>query len=179
MPKNFQGWRNYQPKDNDIRVATIGQQSCRSNPVVKSIYRPRLAIGIDPGIETGLAIWDRILQKFMMIKTFGIYQAMITVRHNNLLQSINQNDIIIRLEDARLRTWFDDAGPEKLQGAGSIKRDCSVWEEFIRYHGFPYELVPPKNNKTKWTSAAFIQATGWLEKTNEHARDAAMLVYKF
>jgi hypothetical protein len=90
------------------------------------------------------------------------------------------------VEDARQRKWFGkmDAEQRKYgaavrEGAGSIKRDCQIWEEFLEFMGIKYELVAPKNNKTKLDQKLFSNYTGWKERTNEHARDAAMLVYGF
>lgn len=86
--------------------------------------------------------------------------------------------ILVRFEDARLRTWFGkEKGPAQLQGAGSIKRDCQRWEEFLTYHAIPFEEIAPKNNRTKISAEEFKRLTGWQEKTNEHGRDAAMLVF--
>jgi hypothetical protein len=85
--------------------------------------------------------------------------------------------IRIILEDARLRTWFGEKGREALQGAGSIKRDCSIWCEFAELHGIALKSVKPAKGATKWDAETFKRVTGWKERTNEHARDAAMLVY--
>jgi hypothetical protein len=139
----------------------------------------KLLIGIDPGVHTGLAIYDRTKKKLLEVITTGIIQAQITVRHNRFMEQINLANILVRMEDARLRTWFGDAGREVLMGAGSIKRDCSMWEEFLKYHSIPYEFVAPKNNKTKTDAKLFNQITGWSQKTNEHGRDAAMLVFGY
>lgn len=43
--------------------------------------------------------------------------------------------------------------------------------------GIAFEMVAPKNNKTKVTHEYFTKLTGWGKPTNEHSRDAAMLVY--
>lgn len=83
----------------------------------------------------------------------------------------------IRIEDARLRRWFGKTSREVLQGAGSIKRDCKIWEEFFELHDLPFEFVAPKNNKTKLDAKLFSNMTGCKLRTNEHERDAAMLVY--
>jgi hypothetical protein len=91
----------------------------------------------------------------------------------------HKSKMFVRLEDARKRTWFGKADREQLQGAGSIKRDCQIWEEFFVYHGIAYELVAPKNNKTKLNSEAFLKITGWKDETSVHGRDAAMLVFGF
>jgi hypothetical protein len=39
-------------------------------------------------------------------------------------------------------------------------------------------LVHPAANATKKKAKDFIRMTGWTGRTNEHARDAAMLVFK-
>jgi hypothetical protein len=85
--------------------------------------------------------------------------------------------IFVRFEDARLRKWFGNAGREKLQGAGSIKRDCVIWNDFLTRKQIPFEAVAPKNNKTKLSSKAFKEITKYEGKTSEHSRDAAMLVF--
>ena len=88
----------------------------------------------------------------------------------------NPKKVFIRLEDARKRTWFGNAGKEQLQGAGSIKRDCKIWEDFLDSIDAEYELVAPKDNKTKLDAAKFKMVSNYSGSTNEHSRDAAMLV---
>lgn len=75
--------------------------------------------------------------------------------------------------------WYNDAGKsrDKLQGAGSIKRDCKIWEDFLRDKGIPFKLIAPKNNTTKLSAPAFKSITGYTGRTCEHSRDAAMMVY--
>ena len=81
-------------------------------------------------------------------------------------------------EDARLRQWYGDKGREALQGAGSIKRDCGIWEEFCAMHGIPHRAIKPAKGATKWDAERFKKMTGWPGRTNEHARDAALLVFQ-
>ena len=131
-----------------------------------------LIIGIDPGVKTGVAIWNKENKNMELIYSGGILIVMkriLMLPYGHLLK--------IRMEDARLRKWFGKSSREVLQGAGSIKRDCKIWEEFFEMHGFVYELVAPKNNKTKLDAKLFSNMTGWKLRTNEHERDAAMLVY--
>ena len=82
-------------------------------------------------------------------------------------------------EDARHRTWFgkDKNISAKLQGAGSIKRDCSIWEDFLQDYEIPFRAVPPQKGCTKWTEEYFKMVTGWKGKTSSHSRDAAVLVF--
>ena len=68
---------------------------------------------------------------------------------------------------------------KRLQGVGSVKRDASIWEAFLKDLGIEYEMVAPKRNVTKLTQERFKAITGWGKRTNEHSRDAAMLIYGF
>jgi hypothetical protein len=62
-------------------------------------------------------------------------------------------------------------------GAGSVKRDCAIWEDFCRDLGIDYIPVPPQAGLTKWPADYFNKVTGWKGRTSDHARDAALLVY--
>jgi hypothetical protein len=131
-------------------------------------------IGIDPGVHTGLAIWGRDEQKFVEIKTMTILEA---INRVSLEVVTNETgDVEIWFEDARLRKWFGNSGREKLQGAGSVKRDCAIWEELCKSLAVSYKAIAPKNNKTKVPAVHFNKFSGWQGRTSEHARDAAMLV---
>lgn len=125
-------------------------------------------IGIDPGTNTGIAAWDSDTHTWRSIQTTTIMEAI------DLCKWMGQTqEVTIVMEDARLRKWFGKSGREQLQGAGSIKRDCAIWEEV-----FPNIVkVAPKNNKTKLDSTTFEKITGWKGRTSVHARDAAMLVF--
>lgn len=94
---------------------------------------------------------------------------------------INTGQVFIRIEDARQRTWIprqktETAERGRREGAGYVKAHCAIWENFCEHIGIPYELVAPKNNKTKVDAAYFKKLTGYKEKTNTHMRDSAMLV---
>jgi hypothetical protein len=85
---------------------------------------------------------------------------------------------LVVFEDARLRKWYGKADRERLQGAGSIKRDCTIWSEFLAdLAGVRVLAVPPQAGATKWSAERFAKVTGWTSRTSEHARDAAMLLW--
>lgn len=130
-------------------------------------------IGIDTGTNTGFAIWNRTTKSFVEISTLKIHQAIFRIKEMH----DNGQSILVRVEDARKRKWFGNAGREKLQGAGSVKRDASVMEDFLKDYNIPFELVAPKSNKTKLDAKQFKQITGFTGITNVHGRDAAMMVY--
>ena len=133
-----------------------------------------MIVGIDPGVKTGFAVWSRAEQRLTAVETLGITQAMTRIREMADAETLHS----VRFEDARLRTWFGARGREALQGAGSIKRDCSIWQEFLQgLVGVPFLPVSPQAKGAKLDAAAFKRLTSWQGRTSEHGRDAAMLVW--
>lgn len=130
-------------------------------------------VGIDPGVTTGLALWEPGPKRLDEVSSMGIVEAMLRV------QRIQQAGTLLMVvyEDARLRTYFGAKGREALQGAGSIKRDCSVWAEWLAHLGCAYKAVSPRAKGRKLDAGQFERLTGWTARTNEHARDAAMLIF--
>ena len=136
-------------------------------------------IGIDTGVHTGLAIWDGKGRSFLSIEELKIHRAMDVVE---ALAKANPREVRARVEDARQRKWIPNMGSirneiGRAKGAGSVERDCSIWEDFLADINVPCEMVAPRNNVTKLRQEAFAKLTGWPQRTNEHERDAAMLVF--
>lgn len=134
-------------------------------------------IGIDPGKHTGLAIWDSPKEEFVTIETLPIHKALETVERFNK-ENHGLFDIIVIFEDARMRKWYGKGDTNaKIQGAGSIKRDCTIWEEFCTDKGIKFMRIHPIKGNTKINPQRFRLITGYKGKTSEHARDAAMIVF--
>lgn len=135
----------------------------------------KVLIGIDPGANTGYA---RIKNsKLVEVGSMWAVKAEIEIQLESARLSGIDGTLKVFIEDARQRKWVT-GGREKLQGVGSVKGECRRWEQFCETHDIDYELVAPKNNKTKTTASEFRRITGWQQRTNEHGRDAAMLIYK-
>lgn len=134
-------------------------------------------IGIDPGVKTGFAVWDSEKQGFLEISTCTITEAMNRVIIHRNMALVSGKELMLHIEDARLRKWYGNSGREKLQGAGSVKRDSKIWEDFCKENDIEYRMVDPKNNRTKVNKEYFNKITGWTKQTTDHARDAAMMVF--
>lgn len=131
-----------------------------------------IAIGIDTGVNTGFAIWNKTDKRFEEVKTLMIHEAIFKIKsyHEQGFK------MFVRVEDARKRKWVP-GGRERLQGVGSVKRDCKIMEDFLRDYNIPHEMVAPKNNKTKLSKEQFFNLTKYTGQTSEHSRDAAGLVF--
>ena len=133
-----------------------------------------LIVGLDPGVKTGFAIWSSTERRLVDVATMSITA---TMRRVQAMQDAGSLHSVV-FEDARLRTgYFGVNASAKQQGAGSIKRDCSIWQEFLEgLTGVPFKPVSPKSKGAKVDAALFVRLTGYTCRTSEHGRDAAMLV---
>lgn len=131
----------------------------------------KLILGLDPGVATGVALWDIDKQQFHSIYTAKLVEALIQIdllhRHGELIRVV--------FEDARLRRWFGVASVERLQGAGSIKRDCQIVDDWCQEIGVPFKAVSPQAKGAKMDAGQFERLSGWSQRTSQHGRDAAML----
>lgn len=139
-------------------------------------------VGIDCGEHTGLAVWDSTRKTFLRVETTQLHLALATVLEYHKASTVEE-PLAIVFEDARKRKWFpreknDSKYRGRLMGAGSVKRDSKIWEEFCDYYGIPYQAVAPRKGMTKWDPDYFATVTGWKGRTSEHARDAALLVFQ-
>lgn len=142
----------------------------------KSRQSKTIFVGIDPGTHTGIALWKK-KEKILMVETKKIHDAMSYVK---AMHEIHKEQLQVIFEDARKRTWFGEKESKvqaKQQGAGSIKRDCSIWEDFLTDVDVDFEMVKPSRGITKLNQEQFLKLTGYKGRTSEHSRDAAMLVF--
>lgn len=132
-------------------------------------------IGIDPGMNCGWAETNTN-GKLIVIKTIKLWQLMIYLYS---LPKPFKEIVVIRIEDPN--TWIPFKGQKhnasRLQGVGGVKQTYKHIIEFLEDNGFEYENTRIQGNYKKLTSAKFKQITGWNKPTNEHGRDAAMLVW--
>ena len=136
-----------------------------------------LYIGIDCGVHTGFAVWDSTSNDWVEVATLRLWKALARAK-----EYADKNDCTIIFEDARQRKWIPRESNEsqyrgRLMGAGSVKRDAVIWEEFCKDNRIPYEAVPPIPGLTKWNEDYWQRVVDYSGKTSEHARDAALLVW--
>lgn len=143
------------------------------------LSKPMIIVGIDPGVNTGIALWDTDTQKFIRITSTQIHIAMAAIK------TIYQDSkCFVVIEDARQMRYFARADSSAIksgagirEGVGSVKRDAKIWEDALTDWGIPFRMQRPSKGLTKKTAEEFKRITGWTERTNEHGRDAAMLVF--
>lgn len=138
--------------------------------------RQTIYIGIDPGTTTGVAVI--VNGQYEDIVQCNIIKAMEKVKY--WCQSPESYDICIHIENPSYRKYFGQTSRERLQGAGSIKRDYKIWSEFAEHHKLRlFPVSPASIGSTFDNEAVFKAATGYKKKCGIHARDAAKIIFKF
>lgn len=138
----------------------------------------RYLIGIDCGVNTGVAVYDPESKTLVSLETTTIDRAAAAVLRLRDAGSLKG----VYFEDARQRKWFEQERSRadyrgKLMGAGAVKRDAKIWEDFLTNQKIPFSMVAPRHNATKMNADYFARVTGYKGRCSEHARDAAMLVF--
>jgi hypothetical protein len=138
-------------------------------------------IGIDPGVHTGLALVDG--QRLVLVASPAptILEAMERVQALAMHHGLQR--LLVIWEDARKIGGMHGMGrgsagdTARLRGVGSVHRDCQIWEEFMERHHLRHVAISPSAKGAKLSDPQFAQVTGWAKPTNQHSRDAAMLIW--
>lgn len=140
--------------------------------------RKRYAIGIDPGVETGVAFYDRHERKIVSRSTSDFWNvieefetSLMPHSHFAVIEVASGHVIHDRVE--KNATGF--GRDRQAANVGSNRREAVLLAEGLERLGFEVRRVTP--TRTKWTAKDLKQRTGITERTNQHVRDAIALVY--
>ena len=144
------------------------------------VNRGSIRIGIDPGVNTGLAVYDTETKTLLTVMTGPILKMMAQVDLAYIIAGSKPVTVIV--EDARLATYHrrSQKNQAKQQGAGSVKRDCKIWQEYLEDKGINYKMVRPSKrlNQMAKDVELFKRTTAWQSRTSHHARIAAYIAMK-
>ena len=135
----------------------------------------RVLIGIDPGTRCGIA-W-KVGRSAMQVATKGLLDTMALL--TKIVQEHGAARVKVWVEDARMNRPVFDRGVSRqamqriAQNVGSVKRDTDLLEQHCKTLGVNPMMVRPTT--AKWTPAMMRAATG-IERSSQHARDAAKLI---
>lgn len=154
------------------------QAAALKGNVSRSKHKASFLIGIDPGVNTGVAILNTHTGQLIEVMSIGIIEAMERVKELHRMVKNTDMAIHVFVEDTRklrLPKHMQSAG--RARGAGSVNRDMAIWQEFLEYHQIPHTMcgLSPKEFR-EGDDAWFRQKTGWNKRTNEHGRCAAGLI---
>lgn len=142
----------------------------------------RYYIGIDPGVNTGVAVWDKKEKAFKYFSTTDFWELIEGIGSLGWTEE-DKEDHVVCIEDPNVNKplFANKKGSTKslikiAQNVGSNKREASLLIDFFERNGIAFKALPP-SRKGKLSSEQFKAYTGYTGRTNEHVRDAAMLVF--
>lgn len=132
-------------------------------------------MGIDPGANTGIAIYRAgQLVELQTIEPHQLVEAIETVDPDRVV-----------FEDSRLisPTWkrgvSNSAQLKIARDVGQIDAWCRLIVATCERLGIPAHSVSPRDKGAKLNAEQFWELTGWTKPSNQHTRDAACVAWQF
>ena len=132
-------------------------------------------IGIDPGSNTGIAIFqDGVLYTLLTIEPWELPAELATWGADRVV-----------FEDSRLTSpvWSRKTTPEArlkiARNVGQVDAWCNLITAICGELGIPAHGISPKNKGAKLDAEQFAVRTGWVGRCNQHERDAAMVAWPY
>jgi hypothetical protein len=133
----------------------------------------KILIGIDPGIHNGFAQYDPATKTLTSVASKQTWEVIMAL---DLLKDIA--DIHVYIENPK--TWRPFGGKDqshRLKGAGSVTARFQAIEEYMTANKIAFTKTKIQGGIKKLDKQRFEAITGYKGKTNEHGRDAAMIVF--
>lgn len=143
--------------------------------------KPEIVVGIDPGTNTGITIYNCAKKEYVLCETMSIINAVFQIER---VLSSYKGPFLITVEDSRSISGHKD----KKLGAGSIRRDCAIWEDYLNSKSalspnmVLYRFVKPtKNMYLKANPTVWLTVSKYKGKSlpSEHARDSATYIFRY
>lgn len=132
-----------------------------------------IIIGIDPGKETGLAVYDtktRKIREVFMTDFWGAYEYV-----NDIIRGMILEKVIIEVPRTKTN-WHKKGCDITSANVGGIYREAHLLADGIEKLGVKVVRSHPAGKEC----AAYIKRlTGYTGRTNEHTRDAIMLCWGY
>lgn len=146
--------------------------------------KARYHIGIDGGVKTGLAVWDRETKKFDTLETVDFWQVVdLLVKYCDRFYE-RENTVVYIEDPSQNKPVFMKKGANNrakimkvAQNVGGVKRETELLIEGLERMLYTVKRIQPSSSK--WDSKTFKSITGYKKRCSQHARDAAKLVYGY
>ena len=132
-------------------------------------------LGLDPGVHTGLAVFQRgELVELATISPASIYSALVQWSPKRVI-----------FEDSRLQShsWTTHAARaaalKMARNIGEVDGYCRIIVDYCELLGIMAHGVSPKGKGAKMDADSFRELTGWQGRTNQHERDSAMVCWPY
>lgn len=134
-----------------------------------------IILGIDPGTNTGAAIYiDGKLSRLATISPVQMARYITNLMPDRVV-----------FEDSRLQThaWTTvksrAAALKMARNVGEVDAWCKLITAICADLGIPAHGISPRGKGAKLKAEEFAVLTGWTASSNEHSRDAAHVAWPY
>ncbi len=149
----------------------------------RATRKPQFAVGLDCGLHTGVAIYDREAKCLAGVFTLDFWRA-----YDFVTSTVTPETAVIVVEVPNTRgALYARTDAEVGRGSrgrdrfaanvGSNRREAVLLADGFERLGFDVRREIPRG--AKWTVEQVRRYTGYEGRTSEHARDAIRLVYGY
>lgn len=143
----------------------------------------RYVIGIDPGTQTGFAVYDTLADALVHISTMDFWMV---YQYMNLWDRMEYpiKGIVIEVSKQN-RVWHKTGGSLKniqttALNVGRVLRESELLAKGLKEELGYGRVVAEVEPRGKTNQTRFKQLTKWEgRRLNQHERDAAMLCYRW
>lgn len=136
-----------------------------------SDFIDRFTIGIDPGVKTGFAVYDRELKKINRLLTLCFVS---TIR---LIEAEYPDEEVFAVVVEVPKTKKNWHGPKAAHDVGRVCRESELMAAMLIEKGYSVITQHPSGIGKDMTKDAFSKLTGWPKWSNGHTRDAGLLCF--
>lgn len=139
----------------------------------------KIYVGIDPGVNTGVAVWNPTTKKFDQMLTLDFWQTLSFIEKNNhkdVFFVLENPDLIKPMYGKKSSIQKKEVRDAINQRIGKNKAMALLYLEYLEIQGANYISIKPVSKKKN--KSVFQKITGYSQRTNQHVRDAGMLVYE-
>lgn len=137
-----------------------------------------ITIGIDPGKETGFAVYDLEEKRLAVMETVNFWTAYSWALYYN--EHFTVKCVVIEVPTSK--HVFHKPGPNAAANqrmgvhVGSVIRESELMANGLELHGLNVKRVEPVGKRD---AAAFKKAfPEWTGRSNQHCRDAAFMTLR-
>lgn len=168
------------------KTQSAAQKQSKTVSDAQATSRVRFVIGVDPGVKTGFAVWDREQKKLTAIETVSFWELFLGIQRSLLYNTLNTCFVIEianyapTFRERRGKAQSVGTADRMSRNVGGLSREADLLVEGFRQLG--YEVIERrpigKAKKAADDVEQFERLTGWTERTSQHARDAGRLCYQ-
>lgn len=151
----------------------------------------KMIIGLDPGVTTGMCLFDPTDNRVLEVRTFDFWEAYSCLATYNIKTCRVVIEAPVKTamygrQEANAEKGGKGYGNRMMANAASNAREAELLADGLERLGFEVKRVRPirrgkdkdGNKLGKITPAELKEETGYEDRTNQHVRDAIMLVWK-